>query len=377
MDSIVPPQYQPQPNPYQPLPSNRTDPAELPESAEPVELVEEFDDIVPTAAQVNIESEDVVETVSVEPVSAEPIIQQSVSSEPFTVPPVEEVSEGVPFEAEPTEKVSYADSTIQELDVSKIVANPFQPRTQFKPEALQELADSIKEHGVIQPLVVTETANGYELVVGERRFRASQLAGLTKVPAIVKKTLHDQTKLEVALIENIQRQELNAIEEARGYDRLIKAFNLTQDQVAKKVGKSRSAVANTLRLLNLPAEIQRGVIEGNITEGHARAILGLADIEKMILMYQTIIDQGWNVRQVEAKVREITVKRRIDAATPDPKLMAIETELRGKLGTQVKIQRQGRGGKITIDFFSDEDLEEIIHRIAEQKANAEDDYFVV
>jgi ParB family transcriptional regulator, chromosome partitioning protein len=292
--------------------------------------------------------------------------------------PVQTISDADVFAPEaPTEKVSYADSSIQELEVSKIVANPFQPRTQFKPEALQELADSIREHGVIQPLVVTETPSGYELVVGERRFRASQLAGLTKVPAIVKKTLHDQTKLEVALIENIQRQELNAIEEARGYDRLIKSFNLTQDQVAKKVGKSRSAVANTLRLLNLPAEIQRGVIEGRITEGHARAILGLGEIEKMILMYQKIIDEGWNVRQVEAKVREITVKRRIDAATPDPKLMAIETELRGKLGAQVKIQRQGRGGKIMIDFFSDEDLDEILNRMAEAQDKEEGNYFTV
>lgn len=295
------------------------------------------------------------------------------------ITPVEEIAEGeIPVVEVPTEKVSYADSSIQELDIAKIIANPYQPRTQFKPEALQELSDSIKEHGVIQPVVVTETPTGYELVVGERRFRASQLAGLTKIPAIVKKSLHDQTKLEVALIENIQRQELNAIEEARGYDRLIKSFNLTQDQVAKKVGKSRSAVANTLRLLNLPAEIQRGVIEGRISEGHARAILGLGDIEKMILMYSTILEQGLNVRQVESKVREIVVKRKMDAAMPDPKLMAIETELRGKLGAQVKIQRQGRGGKITIDFYSDEDLEEIMNRMAEQHESATGtDYLVV
>lgn len=306
-----------------------------------------------------------------EVVNREPAVQAS-------VPASEPVPEPIPAEDTPTEKVSYADSSIQELEIAQIVANPYQPRTQFKPEALQELSDSIKEHGVIQPVVVTENPHGgYELVVGERRFRASQLAGLTKIPAIVKKTLHDQTKLEVALIENIQRQELNAIEEARGYDRLIKSFNLTQDQVAKKVGKSRSAVANTLRLLNLPAEIQRGVIEGKITEGHARAILGLPDIEKMILMYSTILEQGLNVRQVEAKVREIAVRRRIDAATPDPKLMAIETELRGRLGAQVKVSRQGRGGKITIDFFSDEDLEEILNRMAEQKASGEDSYLTV
>ncbi len=277
---------------------------------------------------------------------------------------------------EATEKVSYEDAQIQELEVGKIVPNPYQPRKIFNQDALQELADSIREHGVIQPLVVTETSTGYELVVGERRFRASQLAGLTKVPAIVKKTLGDQTKLEVALIENIQRQELNAIEEAQAYDRLMKNFNLTQEQVAQKVGKSRPAVANTLRLLNLPAEVQRGIIEGKISEGHGRAILGLPDIEKQLLMYQMIQEQGLNVRQVESKVREITVRRKMDSATPDPKLMAIESELRGKLGAQVKVMRQGRGGKITIDFFSDEDLDEIMNRLSEQE-KSEGPYFTV
>lgn len=275
------------------------------------------------------------------------------------------------------DKVSYSDAKIQEIEVSKIVPNPFQPRTVFKPEALQELADSIKEHGVIQPLVVTETATGYEIVVGERRFRASQLAGLERVPAIVKKSMVDQTKLEVALIENIQRQELNAIEEAMAYDRLMKTFNLTQEQVAKKVGKSRPAIANTVRLLNLPAEIQRGVIEGKVSEGHARALLGLGEPEKMILMYKLIQEQGLNVRQVEAKVREITVRRQMDAAAPDPRLMALETELRGKLGTQVKIQRQGRGGKITIEFFSDEELDDLIGRMATQDNAQPESYLTV
>lgn len=278
---------------------------------------------------------------------------------------------------EHSEKVSYADSSIQEIELAKIVPNPFQPRKIFNPEALQELSNSIKEHGVIQPLVVTQTPDGYELVVGERRFRASQLAGLIKVPAIVKQTLQDQTKLEVALIENIQRQELNAIEEAQAYQRLIDKFNLTQEQVAQKVGKSRPSVANTLRLLNLPAEIQRAIIEGKISEGHGRAILSLPDIEKQLLMYQQVLEQGLNVRQVESRVRELVQRRKMDAAMPDPKLMAIETELRGKLGTQVKIQRQGRGGKITIEFFSDDDLDEILHKIAEQKQSGDSDYIVV
>jgi ParB family chromosome partitioning protein len=276
-----------------------------------------------------------------------------------------------------SDRVSYVDAQIQEIELAKVVPNPYQPRKVFNPVALQELADSILEHGVIQPLVVTETPLGFELVVGERRFRASQLAGLSTVPAIVKKTLGDQTKLEVALIENIQRQELNPIEEAQAFDRLIKTFKLTQDQVAKKVGKSRPAITNTLRLLNLPAEIQRGVIEGKISEGHARAILGLADIEKQLLMFQLIVDQGLNVRQVESKVRELSARRQIDAAAPDPKLMAIETELRGRLGTQVKIQRQGRGGKITIEFFSDEELEDIIKKMAEDRQGGENGFLTV
>lgn len=275
-----------------------------------------------------------------------------------------------------SDRVSYNDAQIQEIDVAKVVANPYQPRKVFDQAALQELADSIREHGVIQPLVVTETPIGYEIVVGERRFRASQLAGLTRVPAIIKKTLGDQTKLEVALIENIQRQELNPIEEAQAYDRLIKTFHLTQDQVAKKVGKSRPAITNTLRLLQLPAEIQRAVIEGKISEGHARAILGLPDIEKQLLMYQMIVEQGLNVRQVESKVRELSLRRQMDAAAPDPKLMALETELRGKLGTQVKIQRQGRGGKITIEFFSDEELDDIVRRMAEEQQNSTEGGFL-
>jgi ParB family chromosome partitioning protein len=277
----------------------------------------------------------------------------------------------------PSDKVSYADAQIQEIEVAKISPNPFQPRKVFESAALKELADSIKEHGVIQPLVVTLTPVGYELVVGERRFRAAQLAGLEKVPAIIKEAMVDQTKLEVALIENIQRQELNPIEEAQAYERLMKTFNLTQDQVAKKVGKSRPAVANTVRLLNLPAEIQRAVIEGKLMEGHARALLGLNDPEKMLLMYKVVIDQNLNVRQVENRVRELTAKRQMDSAAPDPKLLAMESELRGKLGTQVKISRQGQGGKITIEFFSDEELSELIHKMAAERQAGDGGYLTV
>lgn len=305
-------------------------------------------------------------------INPQTISSQSISqstSQPVTVAPV------VP-NMEP-DRVSYADAKIEEIDISKIAPNPFQPRKVFEPGALKELADSIKEHGVIQPLVVTKSPTGYEIVVGERRFRASQLAGMLKVPAIIKQEMVDQTKLEVALIENIQRQELNPIEEAQAYDRLMKTFHMTQDQVAKKVGKSRPAVANTVRLLNLPAEVQRGIVEGKITEGHGRAILGLNDAEKMLLLFRMILEQGMNVRQVEAKVRELTVRRQMDAAAPDPKLMAMESELRGKLGTQVKIQRQGQGGRITIEFFSDEELGEIVHKMAAEAAGGDGGYLVV
>mgnify|MGYP001583591647 CR=1 FL=1 len=299
---------------------------------------------------------------------------QTLGSSSISTPPMPPVPQAVV--AEPSavvvpnmepDRVSYADAQIQEIEVAKIAPNPYQPRKTFDPTALKELADSIKEHGVIQPLVVTKTPIGYELVVGERRFRASQLAGLLLVPAIIKEAMVDQTKLEVALIENIQRQELNPIEEAQAYERLMKTFNMTQEQVAKKVGKSRPAVANTVRLLNLPAEIQRGVIEGKIMEGHARAILGLLDPEKMLLLYKMVQEQNLNVRQVEAKVRELTAKRQMDSAAPDPKLMALETELRGRLGTQVKIQRQGQGGKITIEFFSEEELSELVHKMAAEQ----------
>jgi ParB family transcriptional regulator, chromosome partitioning protein len=312
---------------------------------------------------------DITQTPAISPAPVEPLLPK-LEEEKLLEKPIEEKLLPEPLEPAPIlgERLSYEGAQIQEIEVSKIVPNPFQPRKVFEPNSLKELSDSIKEHGVIQPLVVIQTASGYELVVGERRFRASQLAGLTKVPAIIKTKMVDQTKLEVALIENIQRKELNPIEEAQAYDRLMKTFHLTQDQVAKKVGKSRPAVANTIRLLNLPAEVQRAISEEKITEGHGRALLGLADSEKIILLYRLTIEQNLNVRQVEAKVRELTIRKQMDAAAPDPKLIALEGELRGKLGTQVKIQRQGHGGKITIEFFSEEELNELVHKMATQEA---------
>ncbi len=276
-------------------------------------------------------------------------------------------------------RISYDDAQILEVLIAEIVPNPYQPRRNFDEQQLRELADSIREHGVIQPLVVNRTERGYELVVGERRFRASQIAGLEKVPVIVKSGMGDQTKLEVALIENIQRQDLNPIEEAMAYDKLMKMFGLTQEKVAQKVGKSRPAVANTVRLLNLPADIQRGIVEKKISEGHARAILGLPGPERQLALFKMILDQSLNVRQVEARVRQLVARPRLEAAGPDSLTMAMENELRSKLGTRVKIEKSGRGGKIMIEFFSDEELQELIGKIegartANAASNAGDDF---
>ncbi len=296
--------------------------------------------------------------------------QQNAGERSFSLP---QQNSGLPPVSDP-EHISYSDASIQEVPIESIVPNPYQPRKVFNADHLRELADSIKEHGVIQPLVVNQTANGYELVVGERRFRASQLAGLKKVPVIIKSGMQDQTKLEVALIENIQRQELNPIEEAMAYEKLMKSFGMTQEQVAQKVGKSRPAIANTVRLLNLPAEIQRAIVEGQISEGHARAILGLSGTERQLALYKMIVDQGLNVRQVEAKVRELMARPRLESAGPDPKTIAIENELRSKLGTKVKIEKRGRGGKIMIEFFSDEELDDLIGKMGSAEKG---DYFTV
>src|SRR3989344_3877467 len=189
---------------------------------------------------------------------------------------------------------------VEMVPINKIVANPYQPRKTFDGQKLAELADSIKFQGIIQPLVLVKTSDGYEILVGERRYRASMIAGLKEVPAIIRGEMSDRVKLELALIENVQREDLNSIEEARAYQRLIDEFLLTQEQVAKKVGKSRPAIANILRLLNLPAQIQRAVIEGKITEGHARGILPLEDNrEQQIQVFEWIVREGVTVRDVE------------------------------------------------------------------------------
>jgi len=252
--------------------------------------------------------------------------------------------------------------------VDRIVPNPWQPRKVFKQEYLQELADSIKEHGVLQPLVVVPQPDGnFQLIVGERRLRASQLAGLQEVPVIIRDAMEEQQKLELALIENIQRHNLDAIEEAQAYQQLIDQYKLTQDEVARKVGKGRTTVTNMLRLLHLPLKIQRAIADGVISEGHGRAILGLIGMEKQLAMLEAVIAENMTVRMVEDRVREIMERpKQVKAArgSADPEVQAIESELRGKLGTKVKVQKSGESGKITIEFYSQEELNGFLEKMA-------------
>jgi len=255
-----------------------------------------------------------------------------------------------------------------EIPLTDIVPNEYQPRRIFDEEKLKELAESIKEHGIIQPIVVTKRADGkYEILVGERRFRASKLAGLEKVPALLSAKLEPEAKLEIALIENVQRANLNPIEEARAYQRLVDEFGLKVMDIAHRVGKNHSTVSNLLRLLNLPVEVQRALIEEKIAEGQARPLLTLRNKDEMLEMFMVVMREGMKVRDIEAKVREIA-RRKIkvrEMFTPDPFLTSLENMLRGKLGTRVEVSKGAKGaGRITIEFFSDEELNNIVDKIS-------------
>lgn len=257
---------------------------------------------------------------------------------------------------------------LMEIDIDLIQPNPWQPRKVFNQQALQELADSIKEHGVLQPLVVVPAPDGtYQLIVGERRLRAAKLAGLVKVPAIIRDFLEEQKKLELALIENIQRHNLDPIEEAHAYKQLAEQYNLSHEEVARKVGKARTTISNMLRLLNLPIKIQNAVAEGIISEGHARPLVSLMAMEKQLAMMDLIIKEELTARQVEEKVRELLDRPKVVRAPRggpmDPEVAALESELRGKLGTKVKVQKSGESGRITIEFFSQEELNSFMDKV--------------
>ncbi len=268
--------------------------------------------------------------------------------------------------------MAYQNDSIFWVEVHKIVPNPYQPRREFDEQKLKELADSVRMYGVLQPLVVTrkeiERADGglsteYELIAGERRLRASKLAGLAQVPVIIRTGEEtDLMKLELAIIENLQREDLNPLDRARAFKQLAEQFNLSHSQVAKKVGRSREYVSNTIRLLMLPEPILESLNKGEITEGHARTLLMLHDHpEEQSTLHRETVVKKLSVREVERISRKIAVDRvRKKEYAFDPELLEIEKQFTESLGTRVQIERKDFGGKLVIDYFSPEDLRKIL-----------------
>ncbi|NTV53450.1 MAG: ParB/RepB/Spo0J family partition protein [Candidatus Firestonebacteria bacterium] len=259
-----------------------------------------------------------------------------------------------------------ATSNRQELPIDVIAPNPFQPRREFQPHELEELAASIREKGVMQPIIVRPRPDGtYELVAGERRLRASKLAGMGQIPAIIR-DVNDGDSLEMALIENVQREDLNPVEEARAYQQLMLQFQLTQEEMAVKVGKDRSSVANTLRLLKLPLPVLDMVGDGRISEGHARALMTLEDESAMQTLAEKVLRESLSVRETERlaqgnKPAKPAKPRSAKGEIKDPHARHLEEELRRKLGTHVKVSpRNGQKGKIEIEYYSLEDLDRIV-----------------
>ena len=262
-------------------------------------------------------------------------------------------------EGVPTDETSSGGST---LLIDEIVPNRLQPRQHFDDEKFNELERSIREHGVLQPIVVQKNAKGYELIVGERRWRASKKAGLKKIPSIIREVT-DTEPLELALIENLNRQDLNPIEEAEAYERLAKDFGLTQEKISQRMGKSREAVANVLRLLKLPRQVKEDMIGGRLTMGHGRALLGLNAEKNIDALRRKIIRHTLSVRETEAQVSRW--KQSQGNSTNNTKIKKgifvkkLEMELERKLGTKVEIAPSKKGGKVLIKYYSDDDLERI------------------
>ncbi len=266
----------------------------------------------------------------------------------------------------PSMTVSHPDVPItREVSIGDIIPNSHQPRLHFDETKLTELADSIREYGILQPLVVSRLDDGkYELIAGERRLQAARRAGLSTVPIVLRQA-GNQERLELAIIENIQRHDLNPIEEAKAYLRLTDEFGLHQDEVAKKMGKSRSNISNTLRLLTLPVEIQRAIIVGEISEGHAKALLSIENAEKQRALFELILKETLTVRETEDKARAVSVRSHVRTSREQaPEIVAKEEWLTEQLGTKVRIQPRGKGGKITIEFYSNEELNGILGRLA-------------
>ena len=256
-------------------------------------------------------------------------------------------------------------AAIVDIPLALVAPNPVQPRRHFDEEALRELAASIREHGVLQPVLVTETLDGYQLIAGERRVRAARLAGLERVPALLRQ-FASRDQLEVALVENVQRADLDPIDEALAYRQLIDEFGLTQERVAERVGKARASVANTLRLLDLHADVQAAIADLRLTEGHGRALGGLT-VEAQPRALRSVLAEGLSVRQTEELVRRLREPRVAKVATPvavaDPDLERVEEDLRQRLATKVTLSRSRKGGRIVIEFYSDEELGRLYERL--------------
>ncbi len=254
-----------------------------------------------------------------------------------------------------------------EIATDLITPNPRQPRAKFSEEGISELSASIREHGIIQPLIVTQEIEGlaYTLIAGERRLMAAKKAGLEKVPVVIREA-SDQQRLELALIENLQRADLSPLETAEAYHQLATDFSLNHGEIADRVGKSRVAVTNTLRLLNLPPSVKQALVQGQVSEGHARALLSLPSTQAQAAALQSIIERQLNVRQTEELVRKLSGEKPVTTPKPAPmpEIVALEEKLESALGTRVKMKHGKEGGTITIHYYSDEELNALIDRFS-------------
>ncbi len=266
------------------------------------------------------------------------------------------------------EHTTETEKEVKKIKITQIEPNKGQPRTEFDEEKLEALADSIREYGVLQPIVVKLNKNGfYTIIAGERRWRAARMAKMKEIPAVVK-DYDGKGKKEVALIENLQRENLNAIEEAAGIQELVEVYGLTQEEVAKKVGKSRSAVTNSLRLLNLPEKVKEFLKDGFLSMGHARALLSLTDPMQMVMVAEKIIHEDFSVRQTESYIKYLSVEKKEKVLSKEEKEMiryikSLEESLSSELGTKIKIVNKKNKGKIEIPYSSSEDFERIIKMI--------------
>jgi ParB family chromosome partitioning protein len=255
-------------------------------------------------------------------------------------------------------------------DITLIRPNRFQPRMQYPEDELNELSQSIKEQGILQPLLVREEDDDYELIAGERRLRAAKKAGLAQVPVVIKR-IGDSKLLELSIVENIQRANFNPIEESEAYHRLITEFNLTQDQAATRIGKSRSAIANFLRLRQLPEQIKASILDASLTMGHARALLGIENSAQQLAAWRAVVKKGLSVRETENLIRSLKDEKKKPKAakkrSEDRYLMGLAEDLSRHFGTKIMIKKRGQRGKVEIEFYSNDDLDRLIQRLQQTK----------